>query len=440
MLVKFWGTRGSIPAPLKPVEIERKLINALDLAGQQGVDLSDSNAIRDFVARLNLQGSTVGGNTSCITVEFDDNLMIFDAGSGIRELGNQLMNPTTELAQRYGFYKGEGHAHIFFTHTHWDHVQGLPFFVPLYIPGNTFDIYHVHEYVPKVLVRQMEQEFFPLQFSQVSASFRFHQLDEGTKTEINGANILNTELKHPGRAYAYRIEADDAIFVVATDAEYKDLGYAKLRKYWNFYANADVLVFDAQFSLKESFVKEDWGHSSAMIGADIASEANVKRLLLFHYDPVTTDEDVSRIVHETQEYLTRSGKSQPHVMAAYEGLEVHLPETGDSADFHVDDYAINGVAFLMISGKFGSHATERFKDHVTRSLKQYKTDKIILKMENVSELTTAGIRVLADTRRQVNRFALVGVSAEIHQVFEWANVTDFFAIYEDDEAALTALG
>jgi len=439
MLLKFWGTRGSIPAPLTPDQVEQKIINVLQLAGQQGIDLSSNHAIRKFVKELSFQGSTVGGNTTCITLEVGDSLIIFDAGSGIRELGNQLMDKNNELARKYRFYEGKGHAYMVFTHTHWDHLQGLPFFVPLYVPGNSFDIYHVHDHVPKALVRQMEQEFFPLQFSQVSASFRFHQLKEGEKMELAGAMISNCELKHPGKAYAYRIEADDAIIVVATDAEYTDLGYAKLRKYWNFYANADVLVFDAMFSLKESFVREDWGHSSAMIGADIAREANVKRLVLFHHDPVTTDEEIMRVLHDTKEYLHQKGRPIPEVIVASEGLEITLPEEGTASDFQMTEQITNGVVFMELSGKFGSHATERFKERITYVVDTYDTNKIILKMENLSELSTAGIRGLVDAHRRVENLALVGINEDVHQVLEWANVTDFFAIYDDDETATKAL-
>jgi anti-anti-sigma factor len=439
MLLKFWGTRGSIPAPLRPDQIEEKVIYALESAIQRNIDLTNSQAIREFVAELSLKSSTVGGNTTCITIEVGDNLIIIDAGSGIRELGNQLMNSGTELAQKYGFYRGKGHACMFFTHTHWDHIQGLPFFIPFFVPGNTFDIYHIHDYVPKVIVRQMEQEFFPLQFSQVSASFRFHQLKEGEKVDVGGALINNIGLKHPGKAYAYRVEADDAIVVIATDAEYTDLGHAKLRKYWNFYANADVLVFDAMFSLQESFVKEDWGHSSALIGADIARESNVKRLLLFHHDPTSTDEEIIRVLEETQEYLKRKGMPLPDVIVAREGLELNLPEVGTASDFQLSDHVKNGVVFMTLIGKFGSHATEPFKEHLAQLLRTHKTNKVVLKMENLSELTTAGIRVLVDTHRKVKHLALVGVPQEAYQVLEWANVTDFFAIFDKDEAAITAL-
>lgn len=254
MLLKFWGTRGSIPAPLKPDYVEQKLVNALKLAGQKKIDLTNLQAVKEFVAGLSLNGSTVGGNTTCLTIELENDLIIFDAGSGIRELGEALMDRSSAFAQKYRFYQGKGHAYMFFTHTHWDHIQGLPFFTPIHVSGNAFDIFHVHPYVPAVLTRQMEAETFPKQFDQIGAVINFHQLEEGEKIEIAGATITNIELNHPGKAYAYRVEADDAVMIFATDGEYTNLDYASTKKYRNFYANADILIFDAMFSVRESFI------------------------------------------------------------------------------------------------------------------------------------------------------------------------------------------
>ena len=323
MLLKFWGTRGSIPAPVRPEQVQQKIIAALEAAGREQINLFNPKAIQEFAASLSLNGSTAGGNTTCVTIEFEDDLIIFDAGSGIRELGDYLMDENNQRAKKYGFARGKGHAYIFFTHTHWDHIQGLPFFKPIHVPGNTFDIYHVHDYVPAVLARQMEQEFFPLQYDQIAATLQYYRLEEGGQAEVAGATITNIELKHPGKAYAYRVEADNAIAILATDGEYKSLDYTSTKKYSKFYANADVLIFDAMFSVRESFVKEDWGHSSALIGADIAKEANVKRLLLFHHDPASSDTEIMRVWQETKEYLGQR-RGAPEILVALEGMELEL--------------------------------------------------------------------------------------------------------------------
>ncbi len=439
MLLKFWGTRGSIPAPLQPDLAEQKLITALELAGREQLNLNDSAKIQEFVRRLSCNGSTVGGNTTCVTIELEDDLIIFDAGSGIRELGEFLMDESNPRARKFGFSRGKGHAYLFFTHTHWDHIQGLPFFKPIHIAGNVFDIYHVHEYVPKVLARQMEREVFPLQFDQVAASLNFHRIEEEAQINVAGAMITNIELKHPGKAYAYRTEIDNAVAILATDGEYKSLDYASTKKYSTFYANADVLIFDAMFSVRESFVKEDWGHSSALIGADIARDANVKRLILFHHDPVATDAEIMRVLQETREYLGHRG-GVPEVIVAQEGMEIVLANPPMSPlDFSISDHAEKGVVIMTLSGRFGSHATEQFRNHLALNLQTYQTDKVILRMENLSELTMAGIRALVDARKSVISLALVAVPENIYRVFELSGTTDFFAIYKNIDSALVAL-
>lgn len=438
MLLKFWGTRGSIPSPIRPEQVQEKMLEALTVAGVQGVDLSNEAQLHNFLTALGLKATTVGGNTTCVTMEVNDTLFIFDAGSGIRDLGYALMDSSNELAKKWGFYRGKGHAYMFFTHTHWDHIQGLPFFNPIHVPGNVFDVYHVHDHVPETLARQMESPVFPIQFEQIGATINFHKLNEGERIKVAGALVTTTELKHPGKAYAYRVEADNAVAILATDAEYQSLDNVDTLKYRNFYANADALIFDAMFSVRESFVKEDWGHSSALIGADMAIEAHVKRLVLFHHDPASTDSEIEEIRSQTEEYLERQGKSL-EVLVACEGLELDLSNPTITSDFHISDELKHGVIYMTLSGKFGGQATERFRKHLAHSLRTHNSDKVILKMEDLTELQMAGIRALVDARRNVMSLALVGIPENVYRVIELSGTTDFFAIYNDESTALTAL-
>lgn len=438
MLLTFWGTRGSIPAPIRPDQVHQKVFDALKTAAEQKVNLSDPMELQKLVAGLMLGASTVGGNTTCITMEINDTLFIFDAGSGIRELGYFLMDSSNDKARRWGFYRGQGHAYMFFTHTHWDHIQGLPFFNPIHVPGNVFDVFHVHDHVPETLARQMESAVFPVQFGQIGSTINFHHIHEGERLKVADAVITTTELKHPGKAYAYRVEADNAIAIVATDAEYQSLDNIDTLKYRNFYANADALIFDAMFSVRESFVKEDWGHSSALIGADMAIEAHVKRLLLFHHDPASSDAEIEEIRNQTEEYLERQGKSL-EVIIAHEGLQLNLVNPTVTSDFHISDELKHGVIYMTLSGKFGGQATERFRKHLAHTLRSHNSDKVILKMEDLTELQMAGIRALVDARRNVMSLALVGIPENVYRVIELSGTTDFFAIYDDEATALTAL-
>ena len=438
MLLKFWGTRGSIPAPIQPDKVEEKVYRALEQAAEQKIDLSDKTALRNFVAGLSLDASTIGGNTTCITIEINGELFIFDAGSGIRELGYFLMNPANEKARQWGFHRGRGHAYMFFTHTHWDHIQGLPFFIPIHVPGNMFDIYHIHDHVPDTLARQMEPTVFPVQFGQIGSTIKFHQISDGERIKVADAAITTTELKHPGNAYAYRVEADNAVTIIATDAEYQSLDNVDTLKYRNFYANADALIFDAMFSVRESFVKEDWGHSSALIGADMAIEAHVKRLLLFHHDPASSDTEIEEIRSQTEEYLGQQGYSL-EVLIAREGLEIELSNPSITSDFHISDELKYGVIYMTVSGRFGGQATERFRKHLAHTMRTHNSDKVIIRMDDLIELQMAGIRALVDARRNVMSLALVGVPEGVYRVIELSGTTDFFAIYDDEETALTAL-
>lgn len=437
MLLKFWGTRGSIPCPLRPDQIQQKIVEALEAAGQEKIDLSNREKIEKFVAELSLRGSTIGGNTSCVSIELDNDLIIFDAGSGIRELGDVLMDKTNPLAQKFGFYQGKGHAHFFFTHSHWDHIQGFPFFNPVHVPGNTFDIYHVHDYALEILARQMEPETCPVHFNRISDALSFHKIQEGEVVEIGGVTITNIELHHPNKAYAYRVENDDAVAILATDGEYTNLDHASTKKYRDFFVNADVLVFDAMYSVRESFIKEDWGHSSALIGVDIAKESNVKSVYFFHHDTTTSDVEIMKVLHQAEEY--RGSVQYPQIHMAEEGLEIEVGNSANASDFQMDEYVDNDVILIALSGKFGSHVIEQFKQHLAHSLETHQTGKVVLNMENLNELTMAGIRALVDTRRVVISLALVGLPDNIYRVLELAGTTDFFAIYQDDEAALAAL-
>ena len=437
MQLKFWGTRGSIPSPIKPDQVEAKLVAALKVAGQEKIDLTNPQAVEAFIIKLSLLGSTVGSNTTCVSIELEDELIIFDAGSGIRELGEALMDKKSDFAQKFGFYQGKGHASIFFTHTHWDHIQGLPFFRPMNVAGNSFDIYHIHAYVPAILARQMEEETFPLQFDQLDAVLNFRKIEEGQQVDIAAVTITNIELNHPGRAYAYRVEADDAAVILATDGEYPSLDHADTKKYRDFYANADALIFDAMFSVRESFIKEDWGHSSALIGADLARVSNVKRLFLFHHDPTSSDAEIMQVLQETREYLGPDASLDVYV--AQEGLEVHLDNSARAVDFKLTDVLEGDVILISLSGKFGPQVTDQFRQHLATSLRIHQTDKVVLKMDQLNELTMAGIRALVDARKSVLSLALVDVPEKVYRVIELSGTTDFFAIYEDEAAALAAL-
>lgn len=430
MLLKFWGVRGSIPAPLSSNQVRSKIIHALQEAARRNIDLRDARVINEFVAGLSphIQG-TVGGNTSCISLETATHLIIFDAGSGLRELGWALMERE--------FGRGQGQASIFFTHTHWDHIQGFPFFRPVFVRGNRFTIYSVHPYIQQVLSNQMNPEWFPVPFTYLSADIEFKSIKPGEVIQLGGLQLRCQALEHPGHAYAYRVEDGTSSVVLATDGEYKNLSASHTREYIDFFAGADVLIFDAMFSVRESFIREDWGHSSAMIGADLARRAGVKRLLLFHHDPAATDDEIWRVAEATQEYLSQDGAAaSPEVIVACEGLEIDL---SNKADLQITSQHVGDVVVLYLKGRLDAYGADAFETQFAALSSQAEVHKIILDMRGLTELSTAGIKALLDIRKQTYGMALAELPASIHRVLELAVTADFFAIYDRVDTALAAL-
>ncbi len=317
MRLKFWGVRGSIPSPLRPEEIEEKILNAL--LGAVEVDLSDPAAVREYLSRLPFhRRGTIGGNTPCLEVNAGQTLVVLDAGSGLRPLGLKLMKGKCG--------RGQGVVHLFLTHLHWDHIQGFPFFAPAYVPGNRIFVYSPHSNVAQLLADQQRAELFPIPLEPVRADIGFVRLEERDSVSLDAIRIHNIPMAHPGGSYGYRLESDQACIVYATDAEYKELAEIDTKKYIDFFTGANVLIFDAQYTLLQSFIeKEDWGHSSSFIGSDMATIAGVKKLILFHHDPTSSDQKVLEILEATKQYYAQDPSNyQCEIVVAHEGLELNF--------------------------------------------------------------------------------------------------------------------
>ncbi|UCG13270.1 MAG: MBL fold metallo-hydrolase [Deltaproteobacteria bacterium] len=316
MKIKFWGVRGSLPAPIPPVEIENKIVQAV--LGASGVDLSDNDAVNDYVSGLPYyQRTTTGGNTSCVQVSGEHTEMILDAGSGIRQLGMELM--------RGPCGKGQGRVHLLISHTHWDHIMGFPFFTPAYAVGNQVTIYGRHPRIKERFQDQHHPDHFPVSLETMPADVRFVQLDDKPEVRIGEFQVSSIALRHPGGSFSYRIEKNGCAFVYATDGEYKDLSQEAMNQYVSFYADSEALVFDAQFTLEDAMAKEGWGHSSSMVGVDIALQANIKRLILFHHEPSYDDEKLQEIYDKTVRYYeTIRGGRTLEIIMAQEGLEMDI--------------------------------------------------------------------------------------------------------------------
>ncbi len=312
MKIKFWGTRGSIPTPISPAAIEDKIRQAL--RGANGLDLSTDEAIERYLKGLPPSvRSTVGGNTPCVEVRAGDQLLILDAGSGLRVMGNEL------LKSKFG--KGQGQADILITHRHWDHIQGMPFFVPGFIPGNRFTFHSPHVDLKAAFDGQMVETYFPVGFDSLRSTIEFRQIPAEAWTQIGDIRVYPLKMSHPGESYGYRIEHGGKSLVYATDSEYKRMDPDCTQSYVDFFKGVDLLIFDAQYTLNDVLDKVDWGHSTPMMGAEFAYRAGVKKLALFHHDPTSDDQAVFGGLKQAETYLAKRGSDCP-VIVACEGMEI----------------------------------------------------------------------------------------------------------------------
>jgi phosphoribosyl 1,2-cyclic phosphodiesterase len=317
MYVKFWGTRGSIPTPLSSQAIKEKIRHAL--RGAAGLDLTDKVIVERYLAQLPFTAqNTAGGNTTCLEVRSGDQLLIIDAGSGLRCLGLDLM-------QR-GFDQGNRQADMLFTHTHWDHILAWPYFQPAFVPDNRFTLHSPFPDLAERLQDQQNATFFPVPLAYMKATLEFEEIGANQWHRLGKFRVFPVRLSHPGETYGYRIEDDRSSLVLATDSEYKSLKPESTESFVRFFQDADMLIFDAQYSLTEVLDKPDWGHSSAVMGAELAHRADVKRLALFHHDPTSTDEEIWSTVELAEAYLTRrpSRGSDCEVFVAYDGLVLEI--------------------------------------------------------------------------------------------------------------------
>jgi phosphoribosyl 1,2-cyclic phosphodiesterase len=317
MKVKFWGVRGSIGSAIAPTSIRQKIIEVLQLA--QPADILTDDSINRFIDSLSFSlTQTYGGNTTCIEIRSDDNyLFILDAGTGIRRLGNAILSE--------GFAEGKGDLSILFTHTHWDHIQGLPFFVPIYIPGNKINIYGVDIDIEERLIYQTPFTHFPMAFEKNASTKKFYRLKEGEPVQLEKVEITSKSMRHPGTSYAYSLSQNGKKIIYGSDSEFNIDEMERIKDYLGFLQDADILIFDTQYTFEESIQKIDWGHSSASIATDIALKCGVKKLVLFHHDPSYSDEKLDAVILRALKYKEMMDRqSLLEITIAYEGLELEV--------------------------------------------------------------------------------------------------------------------
>jgi phosphoribosyl 1,2-cyclic phosphodiesterase/CheY-like chemotaxis protein len=267
--VKFWGTRGSIATP-----------------GHQTL--------------------RYGGNTSCVEVRSGGTILLFDCGTGVREAGIALMRE---------FPKQPLKIHLFVSHTHWDHIQGFPFFPPAYVPGNQLSIYSLRgtdKGLEKIFTGQMDSTYFPVDLADMRAEFKFVELE--APVQIGDTKVLHVYLNHPGVAIGFRVENAGKSVVYVTDHEpyYRLLGDSEQSRKLDteidtFAHDTDLYIREAQYTEEEYPSHRSWGHGTWKDALHSAHAANAKRLSLFHHDPMHDDDTIDRIVESCRAYMQEQG-------------------------------------------------------------------------------------------------------------------------------------
>ena len=313
MNIRFWGVRGSIPTPTAPSRIKSKISAIVEQITVE--DLENAESRERFLAGLPpwLFG-TVGGNSPCVSISFDDSdeWIIFDCGSGIRELG---------IAQA-GEKRKASHFHIFFSHFHWDHIQGLPFFGPAYNPAIKMDFYSPVEGIEKILSGQMVYPYFPIHLSAMGSRRTYHRLE--TEVNITGRAINFKKMNHPGDSYAYCINENGKRFIYATDSELTSGDFLKTDENTAFFKDADMIVIDCQYTLGEAIDKYNWGHSAFSLAVDFVANWGIKHMVMFHHDPTYDDIKLYGNLQSARWYLERMNIKGIELTLAFEGLEISL--------------------------------------------------------------------------------------------------------------------
>jgi phosphoribosyl 1,2-cyclic phosphodiesterase len=333
--ITYWGTTGTISDPLRPEEVTGKIVDCLEELARRGrlAELQSASDVRTAIERelavlpFHLR-STYGGNTTSVEVQTPDALMLFDCGSGFRELGRAL-------SKRWNApdYNGDRTAHVLVTHPHMDHSYGTPFFAPYYDPRNSFYIWatkSVFRSLQAVLDSKsnLSQVYFPPTYDMMKGMKPNEEIAPGEDFRIGGTRIRTFPLRHPGGCLAFRLDRDGKTYVFASDHEQQEIPDTALAA---FAKGADILYTEGQYTQAEYEGREGlpgetpmprrgWGHSTVEACVATALAANVKSLHLGHRDPARSDADLTRL----QEYAQSLAGNVMQVIVPPEGMTVSL--------------------------------------------------------------------------------------------------------------------
>jgi phosphoribosyl 1,2-cyclic phosphodiesterase len=311
MKVRFWGVRGSLPAPALPSQIKSKISAVLARLTPEDIQ-SPENRERFLAGLPPWLFGTVGGNTSCVSVSNSKDLIVFDCGSGLRELGI-FYGKENPKPSKYN---------VFFSHFHWDHLQGLPFFNPAYDPSVSIDFYCPMPNLENALVGQMTGPYFPVHMESMACKKKFIKIE--SRGNLETVSVEMKKMSHPGDAYSYLVTDGKKRFIYATDTELSANDFMKTDENTAFFRDADLIVLDCQYTLGEAIEKYNWGHSAFSLAVDFAANWRIKHMLMFHHDPAYNDHKLFNILQSARWYMERLNIKGIEISLAQEGLEIEL--------------------------------------------------------------------------------------------------------------------
>ena len=311
MHIKFWGVRGSILHSLDTIAWVAHFEKMMADFFKEG--FSGASDIKKFIqSKAPAQIGGFGTATTCVEISDNGKSLIIDGGSGLKSISDQNANAS-------------GEYHILISHFHFDHIMGLPFFLPHFRPDSKINYYSVHPETEDVIRRLFQKPTFPVTFENLSADIRFHQLKPYEINDVNGFKVTPYQTDHPDLCYGFKIEKNQKVYAHAVDNEAIRKTRAELGKDAGLYENVDLVYFDAQYNEDDMKLKKGWGHGTSDRGFEICANFSIKQILFAHHDPAFSISDSWNQKESTQKiYQEKYSDLNLNWDYAFEGQTIKL--------------------------------------------------------------------------------------------------------------------